>query len=569
MNIFIFLVMRRMRMPLLVLLSVYTITIVGMTLMPGIDDQGTPWKMDFFHAFYFVSYMGTTIGFGEIPYPFSEAQRLWVTLSLYMTVIAWIYAIGTLLTLVQDEALQRALLENRFARAVSNIHEPFYLICGYGDTGRALVNALEERLLRTVVIEHKQSRIDLLTMENYPVYVPALCADASKPLHLTEGGLNNSHCAGVVALTDDNLVNLHIAISTRLLTPKLTIIGRVDTHDVAANMGSFGTHYLINPFEIFASKLQTALHFPNLLLLRECLTNQQQPCKPLNPPQEGLWVLCGYGRFGKAIYKRLKQQNKIRLVVIEACPERTGFPEVESVSGRGTEADTLLQAHIDQAVGIIAGTDDDVNNLSIVMTARELNPNLFVVIRQNKADNQIIFQAAKADVIMEPSKIIANHIRVLLTTPLLVDFMRLAKQHDNNWSVRLITRLKKLLNSTLPDIWEMKIDQESAPAIYETDSTENRIITLQCLQIDPRDRRDRLSCLPLLLLRGAEKILLPDETECLGKGDQILWCGKQGSAAWMEWTLRDPSVLTYLSTGKVVSRGHLWKWMQKKLLESR
>ncbi len=565
MNIVIFLVMRRMRMPLLVLLTVYTVAIIGMTLMPGIDDQGNPWKMDFFHAFYFVSYMGTTIGFGEIPYPFSEAQRLWVTISLYMTVIAWIYAIGALLTLIQDETLQRALIESRFARAVSNIHEPFYLICGYGDTGRALVNALEERLLRTVVIEHKQSRIDVLTMENYPVYVPALCADASKPLHLTEGGLKNHHCAGVIALTDDNLVNLHVAISTRLLKPELTIIARVDSQDVAANMDSFGTHYMINPFEIFAGKLHTALHYPDLVLLRECLTNQNQKasCLPLTPPQEGLWVLCGYGRFGKAIYNRLKQEKKIRLIIIEANLERTGLPEVKYVSGRGTEADTLLEADITQAVGIIAGTDDDVNNLSIIMTARELNPKLFIVIRQNKSDNQIIFQAAKADITMQPSKVIANHIRVLLTTPLLVDFMRLAKQHGNDWSARLINRLKKLLKSTLPDIWEMKIDEESAPAICEVGSTTNRVISLQCLQMDPRDRRDRLSCLPLLLVRGEEKILLPDETERLGKGDKILWCGKQGSAAWMEWTLRDPSVLTYLTTGKIISRGYLWRWLQK------
>jgi Trk K+ transport system NAD-binding subunit len=565
MNIFIFLVMRRMRMPLLVLLSVYTIAIIGMTLMPGIDDQGNPWKMDFFHAFYFVSYMGTTIGFGEIPYPFTEAQRLWVTISLYMTVIAWIYAIGTLLTLLQDETLQRALIENRFARAVSNIHEPFYLICGYGDTGRALVNALEERLLRTVVIEIKQSRIDLLTMENYPVYVPALCANASKPLHLTEGGLNNPHCAGVVALTDDNLANLHIAISTRLLTPELTVIARVDSHDVAANMDSFGTHYLINPFEIFAGKLHTALHYPDLLLLRECLTNQKQKasCLPLKPPQEGLWVLCGYGRFGKAIYNRLKQEKKISLIIIEANLERTGLPEVKYVSGRGTEADTLLEANITQAVGIIAGTDDDVNNLSIIMTARELNPKLFVVIRQNKTDNQIIFQAAKADITMQPSKIIANHIRVLLTSPMLVDFMRMAKQYDNNWSLQLINRLKKLLKSTLPDIWEIQIDEETAPAICQEGSKPNRIITLQCLQIDPRNRSDRLFCLPLLLKRQNETIPLPDETESVEKGDKILWCGKLGSAYWMEWTLRDPSVLTYLSTGKFVSRGHLWKWIEK------
>ncbi|KHD06297.1 potassium transporter TrkA [Candidatus Thiomargarita nelsonii] len=562
MNAIICLIMRRMRIPLLVLLMVYTIAIVGMTFMPGVDSQGNPWRMNFFEAHYFVSYMGTTIGFGELPYPFSNTQRMWVILSMYMTVVAWIYAIGVLLALVQDEALRRAIVESRFTRAVSNIHEPFYLICGYGDTGRALVSALEKRLMRTVVIEMKPERIDVLILENYPVYVPKLGADASQPNHLVEGGLKNPHCAGVVAVTDDNLVNLHIAISTKLLRPELTVIARVDSHDVAANMDSFGTDFIINPFVIFASKLHTALHSPELLLLRDCLSGYKTSCQPLNPPQSGLWVLCGYGRFGKAVYERLKEKKELRLVVIEAVLEKTGFPPAPYVAGRGTEADTLQQAHIEDAVGLIAGTDDDVNNLSIVMTARELNPNLFVVIRQNRADNKIIFEAAKADITMQPSQIIANHIRVLLTTPKLVDFLRLTKLRGNKWTRQLVTRLKTALNSTPPSIWQMTIDKDSTPALWE--ALKDKLINLKCLQMDPRDRRKKLACIPLLLIRGEEEIQLPEETECLRQGDQVLWCGKHGVASWMEWTLRDPLVLTYLSTGHILPRSYVWRWLQNK-----
>ena len=61
--------------------------------------------MGFFDAFYFMSYTATTIGFGELPYPFTDAQRLWVTVTIYLTVIGWAYAIGSLLALLQDRAL--------------------------------------------------------------------------------------------------------------------------------------------------------------------------------------------------------------------------------------------------------------------------------------------------------------------------------------------------------------------------------------------------------------------------------------------------------------------------------
>ncbi len=570
MNTIIFWVMRRMRVPLLILLTAYTVAMVGMTLIEGVDDQGQPWHMDFFHAFYFVSFMGTTIGFGEIPYEFSSAQRLWVTLSLYMTVVAWIYAIGALLSIFQDEALRQAMTESRFASTVDNIHEAFYLICGYGDTGRALVSALEERFMRTVVIEKNQERINVLMMENYPIYVPKFCADASLPLHLVEGGLKNSYCSGVVAITDDNLANLHIAITVKLLKPQLTVIGRVDSHDVAANMDSFGTDFIIDPFNVFARKLHTALHSPNLLLLRECLTGEKSSslCEPLNPPQPGLWILCGYGRFGKAVYERFKGEKNISFVVIEATLEKTGYPEVEYIEGRGTEADTLLQAHVEEAVGIIAGTDDDVNNLSIIMTAREINPHLFVVLRQNRADNQIIFEAAKADIVMQASQIIANHIRVLLTTPLLVDFLRLSKRRGHEWICQLISRLKDVLNSTPPEIWEMRIDKNSAPALWNAFSQGNPV-NFKCLRADPREREKKLACIPLLLVRSdKEMILLPEESEYLAPGDQLLWCGRPGVASWMEWTLRDPLVLIYLSTGEIVPRSYVGRWFLKKRKKS-
>ena len=84
----IFLLLRRLRLPLIALISVYAVAIFGFTLLPGVDPEGNDWKMSFFHAFYFVSFVGPTIGLGEIPYPFSDAQRLWAAISMYCTVVA-------------------------------------------------------------------------------------------------------------------------------------------------------------------------------------------------------------------------------------------------------------------------------------------------------------------------------------------------------------------------------------------------------------------------------------------------------------------------------------------------
>ena len=67
--------LRRMRAPIILLIAVYAISVIGLTLVPGVDPEGRPWRMSYFDAFYVMSYTATTIGFGEIPYPFSYEQR--------------------------------------------------------------------------------------------------------------------------------------------------------------------------------------------------------------------------------------------------------------------------------------------------------------------------------------------------------------------------------------------------------------------------------------------------------------------------------------------------------------
>src|SRR3712207_8254272 len=84
-----------MRAPLIVLIGIFSVSVLGLTLIPGQDAEGRPWDMGFFDAIYVMSYTATTIGFGEIPYPFTYNQRMWVTISIYLTVVGWAYAIGS------------------------------------------------------------------------------------------------------------------------------------------------------------------------------------------------------------------------------------------------------------------------------------------------------------------------------------------------------------------------------------------------------------------------------------------------------------------------------------------
>src|SRR3954466_5779532 len=156
----IFLVMRRMRAPLIILIVIFAVSTLGLTLIPGQDAQGRPWRMGFFDAFYVMSYTASTIGFGEIPYPFTYNQRMWVTISIYLTVIGWAYAIGSLLALLQDRSFRQALALQHFTRKVARLREPFLLIAGYGQTGELLGHALDALGRQFVVLDTSSERID-------------------------------------------------------------------------------------------------------------------------------------------------------------------------------------------------------------------------------------------------------------------------------------------------------------------------------------------------------------------------------------------------------------------------
>lgn len=562
MNQVIFLFLRRMRTPLLVLLAAYAIAILGLVMIPGVDDQGEPWRMGFFHAFYFASYMATTIGFGEVPYEFTDAQRMWVVFCIYLTVSAWLYAFGKIVTLMQDPAFRQAVTEQAFTRSVRHIREPFYIVCGYGDTGALLVQGMTRRGMRCVVVDKRSERINELELEDLGVHVPGLCADASLSLTLKEAGLQSHHCVGVVALTDDDHVNLKIAITTKLLHPGVQVICRAEHHDAQANMASFGTDYIINPYDTFATRLALALHSPGSHLLHEWLTGvpgSPLPA-PLYPPL-GTWVLCGYGRLGKAIRERLDAEG-IPSVIIEANPDVTGCEEF-CVVGRGTEAETLSAAGVERAVGIVAGTDDDANNLSVVMTAAQLNPDLFMVARQNKCDNDDVFQAALLDLVMQRSEIIARDILALLTTPLLERFLTLIRDKDNDWANEKVSRLTAVVGETVPETWLVSLDKRHSPAVFGMLEA-GEVLTLNTLLRDSRNRDEQIDAVALMLKRrGGDVLLFPDDRLELQVEDQLLMAGSPHCANRLGWVLQNSNALRYVHCGEEQAMGWLWRVLNR------
>jgi Trk K+ transport system NAD-binding subunit len=555
-----FLFFRRMRAPLIVLILTYSISVIGLVLIPGVDEAGNPWRFDFFHAFYFVSFMGSTIGFGEIPHAFTAGQRLWVSFCIFFTVIGWLYAIGRIFSLTQDPAFTRATTEARFIHSVRKVSQPFTIICGYGETGNLLVRAMAYRNLQPVVLDQCQASIDSLLLENLGIDIPAFCADAAVTQHLVEAGLHNKLCRGVVAITDSDAANVKIAVTVKLLRPGIPVIARAGIQEAVDNLDSFNTDQIINAYEVFGEHLAMTQRTPSVHLLHAWLISLPQRTlhPPVTPPR-GKWIICGYGRFGSSSARYLEAVGN-SIQVIERKAEKA--PE-GAIVGRGTEAGPLLDAGVRDAVGIIVGTDSDTNTLSAIMTARELNPDLYLVARQDRRADTDIFRAADLDLIMEPSRIIVWRILPLLTTPLLSRFLRLLRAGSEEDAYELRQRIETLCGGVTPETWSFVIDPEHAGAVYAAlDRGEE--VRVSHLQRAPTDRQQGLSCIALLLDRGGKNYMLPDPELPLQRGDRILFSASAGTRQVMSWIRHNPKALEYVVNGNEFPDGAIWRWLARR-----
>jgi voltage-gated potassium channel len=551
-------VLRYLRRPVFVLIIVYAIGITGMALIPGRDADGNIEYMSLFHAFYFFTYTATTTGFGEIPNVFTDEQRLWTIFCLYMGVISWLYAISSIVRLMQNPHFLLALSEHQFANSVRRINQPFYIVCGFGDTGSLLARGLSDHWLGAVVLDTDTERIKALALRDYRVKMPALCADPGIPKHLVDAGVRSPNCKAVVVLTMDEEVNLRISIMARFLNPDLPILCRSTSERHSEHLATLGHVTVINPFEIFAQLLSMAITAPRLHNLNSCLVGNKKARlgRPLDVPT-GDWIICGYGRMGKWLHKYFELHG-IHPVVID--PDVSKVPATSRKIEGHANRHSLEAAGIQHAAGVVAGTDNDHDNLGVLMCVRSLRPNAFTIVRQNSHDNQIAFDAANSDLILQSSLTTARRILKHLISPqvqILIDYLR---EQGEECTQQVVDRLISEIGEKPPHLWRINLCKAEAVAVVGHLQGHSGL-TIRELIRDPYDLNGNISCIPLSIGRSEECIMLPGPDEQLELCDEILFCGTEHSEVILDATLNNPYTLDYLVTGLDAPRGYIFEWL--------
>lgn len=144
-------------------------------------------------------------------------------------------------------------------------------------------------------------------------------------------------------------------------------------------------------------------------------------------------VVCGFGRNGMQAAEKLKAYKK-PFVVIEKDKEviERFSEEILFVEGDANDDDVLLEAGIDRAQYLIATMPDDAANLFVVLSARQLKKDLFIISRASLVNSQKKLFLAGADKVIMPDKIGGDHMASLVVMPDLITFMdKLSMEGEN------------------------------------------------------------------------------------------------------------------------------------------
>lgn len=145
------------------------------------------------------------------------------------------------------------------------------------------------------------------------------------------------------------------------------------------------------------------------------------------------YIVCGYGRMGQQIVKDFRHSNVPHLVVESnpvQLPKLIG-QDVPHVEGNASEDRVLIAAGIERAKGLIAVAASDEENVFIVLTARGLNPDLFIVARSILEENEDKLKRAGANRVMSPYILGGRRMAAAALKPRAMDFLDFLVRSDH------------------------------------------------------------------------------------------------------------------------------------------
>lgn len=218
------------------------------------------------------------------------------------------------------------------------------------------------------------------------------------------------------------------------------------------------------------------------------------------------YIVCGFGRVGRQVVRDL-QARRVEYIVVDQTDESESLfleRKIPYVIGDATREETLHQAQIAHARGLVSVLTNDADNIMTVLTARMLNPTLNIIARVVRAESEQKLRMVGANQVINPYQIGGHRIALSLLRPAVNQFLHRIFHFDEDSD---------------NDIGQIAISEHShlvGQPLRACALRESSITTLA------------------LVRKGGEMIISPQDEHCLEAGDQIVIIGPSAEVYRLE-----------------------------------
>ena len=219
----------------------------------------------------------------------------------------------------------------------------------------------------------------------------------------------------------------------------ITTIGFGEVHPLSQGGRLFTTAFAFTGVVLLAFAARSAAS----LLVGQQLSAEVQRRRRLRTMSQmtNHYIVCGYGRMGREAVQQLRRRG-LPVVAIEqdtSALEPLSDTEVPFIEGNATQDEDLRGAGVERAKCLVAAVGTDEDNLFIVLSARLLNPNLYIVARAGQEGAVDKLRRAGANRVLSPYVLGGRHLAAAAAEPGVVDFLEVVLHEATDAEIVAVT----------------------------------------------------------------------------------------------------------------------------------
>lgn len=235
--------------PLIFIILTFAIAVLVLSLLPGVDNAGNIYYLSFFESFYFTLITATTIGFGELPYDFTIAQRWWTIHVIIFTVMSWFFVLTRIVSIFRDEIIIKSLERQKLIRKITKNKKEIIIIHGINSLTKMILSKINSNSLILIIEIDKNKINELQAIEeerNIDFLIINLSSTSVKFKEILK--IIKKQTKYVISTLNNDEVNSYILTITKKLSPKTKVIM------ASKNKNSYETYLILKVDKLFKAE---------------------------------------------------------------------------------------------------------------------------------------------------------------------------------------------------------------------------------------------------------------------------------------------------------------------------